>query len=182
MDLTTTIAPKSDQINADDLISGPVTVTIAEVVKGSPEQPVDIRLVEYPNRAYRPSKTMRRILVNAWGTDASTYTGRRITLCRNPDITFGREKVGGIEISHLSNIDTALTVALTSTRGKRKNYTVEPLPAERDWLTELAALNNDAEAIRGLGGQARAGNAPDAVIEAILRSYNEARQQEGANS
>lgn len=130
MDLTETIAPKSDQLNADDLISGPVTVTIQEVVKGSPEQPVDVRLVEFPGRAYRPSKSMRRVMVMAWGVDAGTYTGRRLTLYRNPDITFGKDKVGGIEISHLSHLDKPLTVALTATRGKRKSFSVKPLPAD----------------------------------------------------
>lgn len=127
MDLTDSIAPRSDQINADDLISGPVTVTIREVAKGSDEQPVDVHLVEFPGRAYRPSKSMRRVMVMAWGAEASTYTGRRLTLYRNPEITFGRDKVGGIEISHLSNLDKPLTVALTATRGKRKNFSVQPL-------------------------------------------------------
>ena len=128
MDLTQSIAPKSDQINADDLIAGAVTVTIAEVRKGTDEQPVDVCLVEFPGRAYRPSKSMRRVMVMAWGAEASAYTGRRLTLYRNPEITFGRDKVGGIEISHLSNLDKPLTVSLTATRGKRKSFTVQPLP------------------------------------------------------
>lgn len=127
MDLTESIAPKSDQLNADDLISGPVTVTIREVAKGSAEQPVDVHLVEFPGRAYRPSKSMRRVMVLAWGSEASAYAGRRLTLYRNPEITFGRDVVGGIEISHLSHIDKPLTVALTATRGKRKSFGVKPL-------------------------------------------------------
>jgi hypothetical protein len=129
MDLTATIAPRSDQLNADDLISGPVTVTITEVRAGSAEQPVDVIVAEFPGRAYRPSKSMRRVMVSAWGKDASAYAGHRLTLFRNPDITFGRDKVGGIEISHMSHLDKPLTVALTATRGKRKNFTVKPLPA-----------------------------------------------------
>jgi len=129
VDLTESIIPRSDQINADDLISGPVTVTISEVVKGSAEQPVDVRLVEFPSRAYRPSKSMRRILVMAWGPEASAYSGRSLTLYRNPEITFGKDKVGGIEISHLSHLEKPLTVALTATRGKRKSFTVKPMPA-----------------------------------------------------
>lgn len=127
MDLTETIAPRSDQLNADDLMSGPITVTISEVRKGSTEQPVDVVLAEYPGRAYRPSKSMRRIMVSAWGKDASTYAGHRLTLFRNSEITFGRDKVGGIEIAEMSHIDKPLTVALTATRGKRKNFTVKPL-------------------------------------------------------
>jgi len=41
------------------------------------EQPFDFMLVE-TDRAYRPSKTMRRMIVAAWGPDANLYTGRRL--------------------------------------------------------------------------------------------------------
>ena len=127
LDMTESIAPKSDQLNADDLMAGPVTVTIREVSKGTPEQPVDVHLVEFPGRAYRPSKSMRRIMVAAWGKDASAYAGHRLTLYRNPEITFGRDKVGGIEIGAMSHLEKPLTVALTATRGKRKQFKVEQL-------------------------------------------------------
>ena len=127
MDLTESIAPRSDQLNADDLISGPVTVTIQDVVEGTPEQPVDVRLVEFPGRAYRPSKSMRRVIVMAWGSKSPAYIGRRLTLVRNPEITFGKDKVGGIEIAAMSDLPKPLTVALTATRGRRKAFTVQPL-------------------------------------------------------
>jgi len=169
MDLTESIAPKSDQLNADDLISGPVTVTVQEVVQGTAEQPVDVRLVEFPRRAYRPSKSMRRVMVMAWGAEASTYAGRRITLFRNPEITFGRDKVGGIEISALSHIDKPLTVALTATRGKRKNFTVAPLAAPapaRDWLAEAGNLS-DVAALRALWKEAQAGGADPSTLAKI---------------
>jgi len=169
MDLTESIAPKSDQLNADDLMAGPVTVTIAEVAKGTPEQPVDVRLVEFPGRAYRPSKSMRRVMVSAWGAEASTYAGHRITLFRNPEITFGRDKVGGIEISHLSHIDKPLTVALTATRGKRKNFTVQPLPAvvARDFLAEANAAGDDIALLRTLYTAAQQAGEPADTLAAI---------------
>lgn len=172
MDLTESIAPRSDQLNADDLISGPVTVTIQEVVKGTAEQPVDVRVAEFPGRAYRPSKSMRRVMVMAWGADSSAYTGRRLTLFRNPEITFGRDKVGGIEIAALSGIEKPLTVALTATRGKRKNFTVKPLPADvpasptvhRDWVKEAAALKGNTDGLRALYMDAQANGAdPDTL-------------------
>ena len=64
-DMSAVIIPKSDQINADDLISGPMTVTI-EAVSISPgtEQPVSIKLRGI-DRVYRPCKTMSRALVAA---------------------------------------------------------------------------------------------------------------------
>jgi len=128
MDLTQSIVPKSDQLNSDDLVTGPVTVTISEVRAGNAEQPVDVHLAEFPGRPYKPSKSMRRVLVQAWGPEAEAYVGRRLTLFRNPEIKFGGATVGGIEISAMSNITKRLTVSLMVTRGKRKPFSVDPLP------------------------------------------------------
>ena len=174
MNLTESIAPKSDQLNADDLMSGPITVTIRDVAKGTAEQPIDVHLVEYPGRAYRPSKSMRRVLVSAWGVEGETYAGHRLTLIRNPEITFGREKVGGIEIAAMSHLDKALTVALTSTRGHRKNFTVQPLAdvKPRDWMSELTLAGDDLDAILALGNAAK-GHATAADLDAIRARYNE---------
>ena len=72
-------------------------------------------------------ETIRGVLAAAWGKDASTSVGRRMTLYRDPEITFGRDKVGGIRISRLSHIDKRLTLALTVPRGKRPPFVVEPL-------------------------------------------------------
>ena len=127
MDLTESIAPRSDQINADDLVGGPITYTIREVIPGKAESPFDFLLVE-TDRAYRPSKTMRRVIVNAWGPEASAYTGRRLTLYREPSIKFGGATVGGIRVSHMSNIDGPKSVRVQVTRGKREEFTVQPLP------------------------------------------------------
>ena len=129
--MTETIAPRSDQMNADDLMTGPRTFTVAEVRAGSAEQPVDIHLAEFPaGRPWKPSKSMRRILVAAWGKDAEQYVGKRLTLFRDPSIKFGKDEVGGIRISHMSDLSRPLKVALTVTRGKRAPYVVEPLPAD----------------------------------------------------
>lgn len=126
-DITDTIAPKSDQLNADDLIAGPRTVTIEKVSKGSAEQPVNIHLTEFPRRPFRPSKSMRRVMVGVWGKDAQTYVGKSMTIFRDPSIKFGGEEVGGIRISHMSHINAPATLSLTVTRGRRAPYTVEPL-------------------------------------------------------
>ena len=153
MDLSETIIPNSDQLNADDLISGPRTVTVVEVSKGNAEQPVDIHLAEFPGRAYRPSKSMRRVLVAAWGNQSSAYIGKRLTLYRDPEVMFGRDKVGGIKISHMDGIDKPLRVALTVTRGKRSPHIVDPItepaPVARDWAAEIEAATTVDE-LRGL--------------------------------
>lgn len=128
MDMTKTIEPKSDQLDAVDLVSGPRTFTIERVSAGNSEQPVNIHLVGFP-RVWRPSKSMRRVLVAAWGTDGSRYAGRSVTLFCNPDIMFGGIKVGGIQISHVSHIDKPLAVALLVKRGQSSMFTVKPIEA-----------------------------------------------------
>ena len=129
-DMTDSIIPRSDQINAEDLLTGPRLVTVADIKRGTTEQPVNIITQEFgPSRPYKPSKSMRRILVAAWGSDASAYIGRRLMIYRDPEITFGKDKVGGIRISALSHIEQRLTVALTVTRGRRAPFVVDPLPA-----------------------------------------------------
>jgi hypothetical protein len=144
-------------------------VTVQEVVAGSAEQPVDVRLVEFPGRAYRPSKSMRRVMVLAWGPEAAVYSGRRLTLYRNPEITFGKDKVGGIEISQMSDLAKPLTVALTATRGRRKAFSVEPLPAvvARDFLAEANAAGDDIATLRALYTAAQSAGEPAGTLNAI---------------
>jgi hypothetical protein len=76
MNLENTIIPKSDQLNADDLIGGPRTITITGVKAGTPEQPVTINYQGDDGHPYKPGKSMRRVLVAMWGAEASDYVGR----------------------------------------------------------------------------------------------------------
>lgn len=127
MDISETLAPKSDQIDFDDFAAGDRTFVVTEVRRGpSVEQPVEIHFSEFP-RPWRPSKSMRRVLVAAWGADASTYVGKRMALFGDPTVKFGGQAVGGIRIRALSGIDAPLSVSLTVTRGKRAPFTVQPL-------------------------------------------------------
>lgn len=150
MDLSKTIAPKSDQKNADDLISGPITIKITAVEAGSAEQPVTIRYENDDGRPYKPGKSMRRVLVAMWGKDGAAYIGRRLTLYCDPTITFGPDKTGGIRISHASHITERMEIALTVKRGKRKPFFVEPLPAEE--VVDIQALSDvgDTKSREGL--------------------------------
>lgn len=139
-DITDTLAPNSDQLDAVDLLGGERTFTIERISRGNAEQPVNIHLAEFP-RPWRPGKSMRRVLAAAWGTDASVYVGRRVTLYCDPDVIFGKERVGGTRIKAMSHIDGPKRVPLLVSRGKSATYTVEPLPDEapaRDYATEVA--------------------------------------------
>jgi hypothetical protein len=126
MDLSDTIAPTSDQLDAVDLLSGPRTFTVEDVSKGNAEQPVNIALFGFP-RPWRPGKSMRRVLVACWGPDASTYAGRRVTLYCDPEVRFGGQAVGGTRVSHLSHLDKAKSVPLLVSRGKSAMFIVRPL-------------------------------------------------------
>jgi hypothetical protein len=132
MDMGRTIAPKSDQLNSDDLISGPLTITVTKVAQcsGAPEQPVAVSYEGDGGKPWKPCKSMRRVMVALWGVNGDTYRGRRLTLYRDPGVMFGGIAVGGIRISHMSHISEAKTLALTATRASRKPYTVKPLADE----------------------------------------------------
>jgi hypothetical protein len=129
-DMTPVIVPKSDQISADDFIAGPKTYTIEEIeIRPGTEQPVSIFLAG-ETRAWKPCKSMSRCLVAAWGPDANVYKGRSVTLYRDPKVKWGGMEVGGIRISHMTNIEREMLLQLTATKGKRNPHVVKPLIAE----------------------------------------------------
>ncbi len=137
-----TAEPRSDQWNADDFIGGPRVFTIAGVKAGSAEQKYDIELVEGEGRAWRPPLTMLRLLIAAWGDEASEWTGRRVQLYRDETIKFGPDAVGGIRIAAMSHLpgNKPFSAMLTSTRGRRSRHTVQPLPDEKPKAPTAAGI------------------------------------------
>jgi hypothetical protein len=140
MDISDTLAPDSDQLDAVDLLGGPLTFTVEKVSKTGGEQPISVHLVEFP-RVWRPGKSMRRVLAACWGADASVWAGRRVTLFCDESVRFGKDVVGGTRISHLSDIDGVKKIPLLVARGRSATFVVQPLretPAER-----VAALRHE---------------------------------------
>lgn len=125
--LRDTITPKSDQLNFDDLQGHNKTITVSSVKAGTPEQPVTVHYEGENGRPYKPCKSMRRVLIHAWGEDGRKWAGQSMTLYGDPEVKFGGVKVGGIRISHLTGLDRKLDLSLTVTKAKRAPYTVEPL-------------------------------------------------------
>jgi len=171
MDLTDSIAPKSDQLDAVDLLSGPRTFTIEKVSKNNAEQPFNFHLAEFP-RVWRPGKSMRRVIVAAWGSDAAKYLGQRVTLFCDSSVQFGGEAVGGTRISHMTGIDKPLKVPLLIKRGKSAMFTVQPLAntapvARRDWLAEADDAGGDIDLLRALYTAARTAGANQDTLDAI---------------
>lgn len=154
-DVRKSVEPKSDQLNADDLVSGPITVTVTEVRKGDREQPIVVELEGH--RPYKPCKTMRRVLIAAFSDDPKAWIGQRMTLFCDPNVTWAGVKVGGIRISHLSGLSEPRTFLLTTGRGKRTEVTILPLPLDATEQGEIAQFLEDIscaeseEALKAIG-------------------------------
>lgn len=125
--LRDTVTPKSNQLNADDLISGPRTITITSVRRSDGDQPISIGYEGDNGRPFLPCKSMRRVMIHAWGDDGRVWVGKSMTVYNDPEVKWAGVKVGGIRISHLSDIGRTMDIALTATKGKRTPYQVKPL-------------------------------------------------------
>ena len=126
-DFAAAMAPKSDQINAQDLIGGDMTIIITGV-KVTPgfEQPVSISF-QGSDKVWRPCKSTGRVLMAAWGADTSQYAGRSVQLYLDPKVKWGGLEVGGIRIRALSHIDEDLRLVLAESKQVRKAVTVKRL-------------------------------------------------------
>jgi len=164
IDMGDFIAARSDQLNADDLLTGPRTIRITRVTASpdAKEQPVSVHFEGDDGRPFKPCKTVRRIMVAVWGKQASKYVGRSMMLYRDPTVQFGGMQVGGIRVSHMSHIDGKKTVALLVTRGRKGQFTILPLKdapkedAAAKWsaafIEKLSTLP-DVEAVEAFEGE-----------------------------
>jgi hypothetical protein len=155
-DMTSTIQPKSDQLNADSFPPGVTrTIKITRVdVKPGTEQPCDVHFEGMNGRLYRPGKSMCRVMVHIWGKDSAAYVGHSMTLYNDPEVTFGAVKTGGIRISHMTGIKKPVTIALTATRANRKPFTVKPLLVDDEPAFDQEKLLNDSDVAANLGMEA----------------------------
>jgi len=152
--LAEALAPRSDQLNADDLIAGPRTLKITSARISKEDRAVKI-VIGYEGdngKPWKPCKTMGRAMVMAWAiTDESQFVGKSVRVFRDPDVSFGKEtNIGGIRISHMSDIDKPVHVKLTVSQGKKGMFTFAPLPAgvrqaETEPLYTLAMANADLD-------------------------------------
>lgn len=149
VDLSKTVEPKSDQLNADDLIAGPRTITITRVTASeTPEQPVSVYFEGDNGKPWKPCKSMRRVLIAGWGADASKFAGRSLTIYNDPEVQFGGMKLGGVRVAAMSHLDGPLKLALTTTKSKRAMYAVKQLQT-RHAEPEAPAMS-EADAIAAI--------------------------------
>lgn len=156
IDLRQTIVPKSDQLNADDLLGGPMTIRVTKVsLCAEPDQPIAINFEGDKGKPYKPCKSMRRVLVTLWGPDGAQYAGRAMTLYCDPKVKFGGVEVGGIRISHMSGIDKPMTVALTVTKSVRRPFQIKPMRDEPAAPTTAIAIADVLDEINAAADQAQ---------------------------
>lgn len=141
-DIRPTIVPKSDQLNSEQLLSGPRVIVVSDVTGGSSkEQPLTVHYDGEEGRPYKPGLTMRKLLAHAWGHDATQWIGKSMELYCDPNVRFGGEVVGGIRISRMSDINTnGIRVSLTASKGKKALHEVELLQDSPELVRALAAI------------------------------------------
>ena len=149
MDLRKTIIPKSDQLNADDLIGQNKVIKITKVTGGdSEDQPVSIHFEGDNGKPYKPCKTMRRLLVQVWGYDSDNYVGRLMQLYRDEEVKWAGVAIGGIRISHLSHIDSPTEVLITVAKSKRRPVTIQPLKVESKLKKRIEKMDAACKALQ----------------------------------
>lgn len=130
LDLSNTVkSNKSDQLNADDLISGPRMVQVEGVrLTNDQQQPLHIFYIGCEGKPFKPCLTVRRILVHLWGADGEQWAGKWLNLYVDKTVSFGKQKnIGGIRVNAMSHIQGTARVKLTSGRGIKTEYIIEPI-------------------------------------------------------
>lgn len=175
-DLSPTIVPKSDQLNSEQLLTGPITITVTDVARaGSADQPVVIHYDNEQGRPYKPCKTMRKVLIAAWGKDGASWVGRSMTLYNDPKVKWAGEEVGGIRISHMSHLPEGVAeirLSLTVTRGKKSTYTISKLDDPLIQHRQAIAAAADMDAL------VKAWNAIPKNLQGAMMAAKDARKTE----
>jgi len=132
-DILAAVQPKSDQLNAIDVLDGPITVTITGTAKGNADQPAVVQLDGY--KPFKPCKSMLRIMKAVFGVEPDRWIGMQMTLYCDEDVYYGKDRTGGVRISHMTdpgrNTEHKLpkTFTLPISRLKKKEFHIEPIVA-----------------------------------------------------
>ena len=133
-DLSDTIKAKSDQLNADDLAGSTKTIKVTGVVRYS-DKGIPAFHIDYEGgagRPFKPCKSVRRVIMFAWGKDGTQWIGRSMTLYCDPTVIYAGKEVGGIRVSHMSDIEKRISIKLTEKRGSKKEVFIDILePTEK---------------------------------------------------
>lgn len=180
IDVSETIIANSDQLNAVDLPPQSLVVVVTAVKKVRSDQPLDIEIAGFEGRPYKPCLSMRRVLAQAWGTDASKWVGRSMTLYCENSVKWAGKAVGGIRVSHLSHIAAEINIPIAVSRHVRELYSVLQMP---DYLSAYKAIvesiNNaktDEELINIRPEIKKVTSMPSVYLEEIYRLGSDKKQ------
>ena len=143
-ELMAALAPKTDQLNSDDLfgieslavtIKGPVTVLDGKL---------SIPLEEV--KPYKPSKGMGRIIMAVFG-ERKNWPGEKLRLYRDPKVRYAGVEVGGIKISEASGVESETTFMVTLTRGKKIPHIVKPFKSNEDIIAPVMVAFRQAQTL-----------------------------------
>lgn len=143
-DVTKAIQAKSDQLNADDLIGGPITIKVTDVNVQTGDQPIAVSYAGDNGRPWKPCKTAARCLAAIWGANAAQWVGMSCTIYNDPTVTWAGAAVGGIRVSHMEGLDKPRSLQLAKTRGKKGAVTIQPLRIETTTTDDTPAPDNTA--------------------------------------
>lgn len=156
VDVTKALEPRSDQLNADDALAGPITI---HVTGGgiSSEGGLIITTAEYPQRPWHVSKGMGRFIAAIWGPESDKWIGGALTLYRDPEVKYAGQAVGGLRIAAMTGLDKPFTGPLRLTRGKSTPFTIQPL-TDTDTASQLTDAQisecTDLEQLRAMWSNA----------------------------
>lgn len=172
-DIRPTIVPKSDQLNSEQLLSGPRIIVVSDVRGGSSkEQPLTVHYDGEEGRPYKPGLTMRKVLAHAWGHDATQWIGKSMELYCDPNVRFGGEIVGGIRISRMSDINPkGIRVSLTASKGKKALHEIAVLQDSPELVRALAAIEAATNGETLKKAKALASKLVGADVERALVAY-----------
>ena len=130
LDYGETLAAKSNQLNADDLAGGPITVQITGArVRLSDDQPLSLRL-SGGHCPWNPCKGMRRLLAEIAGsTSARPWVGMWIRLFRDPEVLWAGKASGGIRVCGVDArmLPQGRTFRVRVSRNGYAEYPIEPI-------------------------------------------------------
>lgn len=134
------IEPKSDQLNADDLIGSNRIIKITRVVVTDAAQQACSVYFEGDNgKPWKPCKGSGRVLVHAWGEDPKNFVGKYVEIYRDPEAIYAGKKVGGIRVRALSDIDGDFEFTETVSKSVRKPIKILKLKVQQPAQTKPAA-------------------------------------------
>lgn len=169
-DIAATIVAKSDQLNADDLVAGPITARVIGLKRGTADQPVLV-VLDNAKQPWKPCKTARRVLVFGWGGDPTKWIGRSLKLYRDDSVLWGGKAVGGIRVAAMSHIPKAFTLSLAVAKGKKSDCTIDVLDAPEPGRAFVTPIGRRPIAERQT--RAQAALVADGLLEAAIAEHGD---------